>query len=114
METSKNYLTITPKLQMQFYAMTTRKYVVHLLCEIEKVIRQEVRELCKRSYTSTFHASKPSEVKSFTCEEQEKEHVEQCPILYRIVTAAAIKKKNLKRNDRKSSDTIKRAILTGI
>lgn len=84
------------------------------MCEIEKILRQEVRQLCKRSYTSTFHASKPSEVKSFTYEEQEKEHVAQCPISYRIVTAAAIKKKNLKINVRKSSDTINRAILTGI
>ena len=80
----------------------------------EKQIREEVMQLCGRSFVSNFHASKPSDLKSFSYEEQEKELVQYCPILYKMVTAAAIKKGNIKRNKIKSLDNVKKSVMTGI
>lgn len=80
----------------------------------EEEIRGEVMQLCGRSFVSNFHASKPSDLKSFSYEEQEKELVQYCPILYKMVTAAAIKERNIKRNKIKSLDSVKRSVMTGI
>lgn len=80
----------------------------------EKEIRGEVKQLCGRSFVSNFHASNPSDLKSFSYGEQERELIQYCPILYKMVTAAAIKEQNIKRNKIKSLDTIKRSIMTGV
>jgi predicted house-cleaning noncanonical NTP pyrophosphatase (MazG superfamily) len=85
-----------------------------LLELIERKVKEEVGKICGRNFSSCFRASMASDLKSFSYEEEEKEFVEQCPILNRVITAAAVNERNLKRNKIKCTDQVRNAKLTGI
>ena len=85
-----------------------------LLELIERKVKEEVWKICGRNFSSCFRASMASDLKSFSYEEQEKEFVEQCPILNRVITAASVNERNLKRNKIKCTDQVRNAKLTGI
>ena len=82
-----------------------------LLELIERKVKEEVGKICGRNFSSCFRASMASDLKSFSYEEQEKEFVEQCPILNRVITAAAVNERNLKRNKIKCTDLIKKIFI---
>ena len=71
-------------------------------------------QLSRQSFASKFHASNLSDLKSFSYEDEEKELVENCPVSYRMVSAAATNKKSIKRNKIKDADSVKRICLSGI
>ena len=65
----------------------------HILKYFEQEIKREVMQLSFQSFASKFHASKLSDLKSFSYEDQEKELVKNCPVFCSMVTVAATNKK---------------------